>query len=190
MPYPSQVTLEQIMAAAADLIEAHGVEHVTLAAVADRLSVKTPSLYRYVDGRIDLLRHVNLSFLQGLFDALEGAVATAGTGDAPRAMLAVMLAYRAYAHAHPQQYLMSFAHRVDELRPDEDLLVRLVLPLQGQMAEIAEPARSLAALRGLLAYVHGFVMLELTDQLRRGGDLSADFKAGAQAVLTGWQRAS
>jgi hypothetical protein len=33
-------------------------------------------------------------------------------------------------------------------------------------------------------------MLELTDQLRRGGDLSADFKAGAQAVLTGWQRAS
>lgn len=186
MPYPSQFSHDQLLATTADLIEAQGVEATTLGDVAAALGVKTPSLYRHVADRTDLLRQVNLHFLQGLFAVMERA--TAAGGAAEGRMLAVMSAYRQYAHEHPQLYLMSFAHRVAELRPDEDLLVRMVWPLQGVMAEIAGEADALAALRSVLAYVHGFVMLELTDQLRRGGDLADDFRAGAQALLSGWRR--
>lgn len=184
MPYPSQISLQQVIDTAGTLLERDGFERFSLAGVAAELGVKTPSLYRYVDSRVDLLRKVNLAFLNQLFDvmALAGREAVA-----PRErLLAVLNAYRAYARAHPRTYLMSFAYSVSELRPDEDLLVRMVLPLQEAMAALSGAARSLPALRGALALVHGWVMLELTDQLRRGGDLDADFQQAARAYLDGW----
>ncbi len=185
MPYPSQITHEQILEATERLIEEKGVEFATLNDVATSLGVKTPSLYRYVDSRTELLKEVNLRFLNGLFDAMSAA--SESQLASTERMLAVMGAYRRYAHDHPGLYLMSFAYMVDELRPGEDFLVRLVLPLQWAMVDIAGPERSLGALRSVLAFVHGFVMLELTNQLRRGGDLGTDFVDGARALLAGWK---
>ncbi len=184
MPYPSQLDHAQLVQTAQMLIEREGVETFSLGAVARELGVKTPSLYRYVDNKVDLLRQVNLTFLEGLFAVMESAAQETPSPEAQ--MMAVMHAYRRYAHDHPRLYLMSFAYRVDALRPDEDLLVRMVLPLQAAMAEISGAAQSLAALRGALALLHGFVMLELTDQLRRGGDLDAAFDQSARAYLAGW----
>ncbi len=184
MPYPSQLDHAQLVRTAQMLIEREGVETFSLGAVARELGVKTPSLYRYVANKVDLLRQVNLAFLEGLFAVMEAAGQEAETPEAQ--MMAVMHAYRRYAHDHPRLYMMSFAYRVDELRPDEDLLVRLVLPLQAAMAEISGEAQSLTALRGVLALLHGFVMLELTDQLRRGGDLDQAFDRSAKAYLAGW----
>lgn len=184
MPYPSQLDHSQLIHTAQMLIERDGAETFSLGAVARELGVKTPSLYRYVANKDDLLRQVNLAFLERLFAVMDAAAAEAETPEAK--MLAVMGAYRRYAHDHPRLYLMSFAYRVDDLRPDEDLLVRMVLPLQAAMAEISGEAQSLTALRGALALLHGFVMLELTDQLRRGGDLDRAFQESARVYLAGW----
>lgn len=186
MPYPSQLDHSQLVQTAQMLIERDGVETFSLGAVARELNVKTPSLYRYVESKLDLLRQVNLAFLGGLVAAMQPA--DTATGSPQDHMLAAMHAYRRYAHDHPRLYLMSFAYRVDALRPDEDLLVGLVLPLQSIMAAISGEAQSLTALRGAFALLHGFVMLELTDQLRRGGDLDAAFDESAQAYLAGWAR--
>lgn len=187
MPYPAQISAADVLDAAEELIEAQGVEQLALNDVARALGVKTPSLYRYVDSKAGLLRQLNLRFLEGLFAAMHGAPDAAQPVEAR--LLAAMTAYRAYALAHPRLYLMAFAYMVDDLRPGEDLLVQMVLPLQAEAAELAGAADSLAALRSIYAYVHGFVMLELTNQLRRGGDLSADFAQGARACLAGWRRA-
>jgi hypothetical protein len=54
------------------------------------------------------------------------------------------------------------------------------------MAEITGEAESLPALRGLLALMHGFVMLELAQQFRRGGDLDAAYDKAVRAYLNGW----
>ena len=56
------------------------------------------------------------------------------------------------------------------------------------MAQITGEAQSLAALRGALALVHGFVMLELKGQLEREGDVGAAFAAAVQAYLQGWAK--
>jgi hypothetical protein len=45
----------------------------------------------------------------------------------------------------------------------------------------------LAALRGVLALVHGFVMLEINNVLRRGGSLTADFTQIITTYISGWQ---
>ena len=53
------------------------------------------------------------------------------------------------------------------------------------LAEWAGEADSLPALRGLWALAHGYVSLELTDSLQRGGDLSATFDRAIRAYLAG-----
>ena len=58
------------------------------------------------------------------------------------------------------------------------------------MAKITGQKQSLPALRGALALVHGFVMLELKDQLQRGGDLTMAFDASVNAYLHGWKSIS
>jgi len=56
MPYPTHVTLDSILNQARTMIEMEGVEALSLNVLAEALGVKTPSLYRYVDGRAGLLR--------------------------------------------------------------------------------------------------------------------------------------
>ncbi|MEM7130051.1 MAG: TetR-like C-terminal domain-containing protein [Chloroflexota bacterium] len=73
-----------------------------------------------------------------------------------------------------------------EGRPNEEILVEMVLPLQTLMEKIVGETHSLAALRGVFALVHGYVMLELNQQLQRGGDFDETFKLVTEAYLRGW----
>jgi AcrR family transcriptional regulator len=185
MPYPTQINRDQIIQQAAQMVTDAGAEALSLHKLAAALGVKAPSLYRYVGGKADLLKAVNLLTLQQLFAAMETAQATAPTEPTAR-MLALLVAYREFAHTQPRLYFLAFSDN-DTYRPDEDVLVQMVLPIQAVMAKISGQESSLAALRGALALAHGFVMLELTDQLRRGGSLEDAFIQSAEAYLRGWQ---
>jgi len=55
------------------MIEMEGVEALSLNVLAEALGVKTPSLYRYVDGRAGLLRALNLQTVQQLVAATQAA---------------------------------------------------------------------------------------------------------------------
>jgi AcrR family transcriptional regulator len=186
MPYPTQITHESIIHKAVELIEQEGVEQLALGKLATALGVKAPSLYRYVNNKDALLQAVNLQTIQGLFAAYEQALA--GVDDVAAVRLtAVLHTHRTFALTHPQCYMLALANPIDAQRPDEDLLTQMVLPIQTIVAEIAGETQSLAALRGALALVHGFVLLELNNQLRRGGDLTAAFSQSITAYIKGWQ---
>jgi len=185
MPYPAQIDESQIVDQAWQLVDQVGERNFSLAKLAAALGVKAPSLYRHVGGKADLLRRVNLRTLEALFARLQTAVHK--DRDEPEAaLLSLFRAYRNFAHTHPHLYQLLF-HADDQYRPDEALLVQMVLPVQEQIALLSGAAAALPALRGALALLHGFVMLELTNQLRRGGDLDAAFNAAAAAYLRGWQ---
>lgn len=186
MPYPSQVTFDGIINAAADLIEANGVDQLTLARLAKQLGIKAPSLYRYVESKEKLLRAVNTHTTEALLSAIQSAH-THSHGSARERLLVLGSAYREFALAHPQCYLLAFNNTRDELRPDEAYIVQLVLPVQELFVEISGEARVLTALRGAFALLHGYAMLGITNQLRRGGDLTQDFQAALEAYLAGWE---
>jgi len=97
--------------------------------------------------------------------------------------------YRTFAHKNAAVYGMLFTNTIDDLRPDPEANVRLILPYQNLMAAICGEQNALAALRGYLALMHGYVMLELAEQLRRGGDLTVAYEASMRAYLEGWQTA-
>ncbi len=183
-PFPSKINLDSIVQTTIDMIETEGVDKLSVNKLAERLGVKTPSLYRYVNNKTDLLRAVNEATIAALFQSLTPVLEI--TGDTQTKILTVACEYRNFALANPVAYGLVYTNTIAELRPDESEAVRGVLPFQGLMAQISGEADSLTALRGLLALIHGFVMLELAGQLRRGGDLEAAFIRCVEAYITGW----
>lgn len=185
MPYPSQIDREQIIRAARQLIEEKGVDALSLSKLASTLGVKAPSLYRHVANKETLLQAVNLCTLSQLFATLEAASAVVDDSPAPQ-LLPILRAYRQFAHANPELYLLAMTTKPGEGRPEEDVLVQMVLPMQTLMAKISGEENSLPALRGVFALVHGYVLLELNQQLQRGGDLDETFDVVVNAYLKGW----
>lgn len=185
MPYPTQITRELVTDKARQMIEAEGLEQVSLSRLAAALNVKAPSLYRYFAGRSELLRAVNEVTQRALIAAISDAVAQAETPSAR--VLAMAQAYRAFGHQNPVTFGLLQANNSAELRPDAGESEQLALPLQHMMADVSGEADSLAALRGVQALAHGYVTLELNGQFQRGGDLDATFLRIVEAYIAGWQ---
>jgi AcrR family transcriptional regulator len=185
MPYPAQITREAVVDKARELIESEGLDQLSLHRLAAALNVKAPSLYRYFDGKTGLLRAVNEFTGRALVAAINLAVAEAA--DARGCIMAMLLAYRRFAHTFPVTYELLFTNTIPELRPDAAESELMALPLQALMAEVSGEENSLAALRGAMALAHGYVMLELNGQFRRGGDLDAMFAQIVEVYIDGWR---
>jgi AcrR family transcriptional regulator len=186
-PYPSQVSREAIIDKAQELIEIEGYERLTLNILAEALGVRAPSLYRYFKSKTELLQAVNTTTIEQLVAALHTAVEQmANSSDPIGQFLALAKAYREFAFSHPIAYALAYTNTLPELRIDEQHAVALVLPIQAIMAKIAGEEDSLTALRGALGLLHGYVILELAGQFRRGGDLSEAFARSVEAYLEGW----
>ncbi|HYF64403.1 MAG TPA: TetR/AcrR family transcriptional regulator [Herpetosiphonaceae bacterium] len=186
MPYPAQTNRSTIVSTARVLIERAGVEQLSLAEVAAALGIKAPSLYRYVASRGALLQAVVLLTFQDLFAAYDAALAAAPDGPRGR-LLAIFRAHRAFARANPRAYILAFTQAESETEDYQRILEQLAIPIQRLMAELVGEDAALTALRGGLAMIHGFVMLELNKQFRRGGDLDSAFEAAIAAYLSGWE---
>jgi AcrR family transcriptional regulator len=188
MPYPPQIDADTILYTAREMIAEHGVDKLSLNKLAKEMGVKAPSLYRYYSSKAALLRAINEDTSFRLFDALSPSLHKANTQPFDKALEAARL-YRRFASENPAVYGMLFTNTIDDLRPDPETNVRLVLPYQELMAKICGETNALMALRGFLSLIHGYVMLELSQQLRRGGDLNAAYEASVRAYLQGWSYA-
>jgi AcrR family transcriptional regulator len=185
MPYPSQTNYETIVQTALQLLEREGSEQLSLALIATTLGVKPPSLYRYIANKDALLRAVNERTFQQLNAEYQTAAASAT--QPPEQLLAVCRAHRSFAHTHPRAYTLAMTTRADEQRPEQQSLNAIAIPLQTLVAQIVGEKQALSALRGMFALIHGFVMLELHDQLRRGGDLTQAYEEAVSAYIRGTQ---
>lgn len=156
---------ETVVAAAAELADAEGLQALTLAGLAARLGVRSPSLYVHVGGLDDLRTRLAVRGARELTAALQAAAAGRARSDA---LHAVADAYRAYAHAHPGAY--AAMQRAPGNRGDADpeitaaaaaLIDVLVAVLQGYELHDED---AIHAVRMVRAALHGFVSLE-----REGG---------------------
>src|ERR1700742_1361175 len=98
MPTPARTSLEQIIKAAREILESEGLARLTMQAVADRVGVRAPSLYKRVRSRGDLIGLVAEATVADLGARLDAIM----TGTDPRTDLTELArAFRAFAHAHP-----------------------------------------------------------------------------------------
>lgn len=149
---------ETVVLTAAEMADAEGLENVTLAALAAKLKVKTPSLYNHIDGMKGLRQELALYGIKLLQDQLLQSVI--GKSGEPAAM-AFGLGYAAFAREHPGVYEAtqgSAEYRSPEVDRASEALIRLLLPLLEGLGVTGDEA--IHVLRGLRSLLHGFVALE------------------------------
>ena len=190
MPTPDRTSLDAIVRAGRDIIEAGGLAGLTMQAVATRVGVRAPSLYKRVGGRDDLIRLITEATVRDLEARLEIA---APTTDAGATLRELARAYRAFAHERPAGYRLIFAPESDAARGDVELLARASAPVLRIAGALAGPDHALAAARTITAWAHGFVSMELAGAVRLGGAVDHAFEFGLERLagaLTSHHRAT
>jgi AcrR family transcriptional regulator len=158
MAHRAGLDTRRVVAAAAELVDAGGVDALTLAALAQRLHVRIPSLYNHITGLEGLRRELALLAMRGLAEAL-GRATIGKSGDA--AIFALGNAYRGYATVHPGLY--AILQRVSP-NADDELRTVSFAPVEVALAVLAgfglEGEEAIHATRALRSALHGFVLLE------------------------------
>ena len=179
-PYPARVDRDTIIRTARELIEANGLDGVSLNRLAKNLGIKAPSLYHHVKNKTDLLQAINELTIEALM--AEVLAAAAIDGDCRARILSLAQAYRDYALAHPVAYDLLYAGQ----KPVAGSLADLEA-LTAVLAELAGPDRAIDGLRSLWALLHGFVVLERAGYLPPDDGVEASWHAALDAYLAGWE---
>ena len=176
-----------VVAAAADIADAEGLDRLTLARVAAAAGVRTPSLYNHVESLDDVRRRVALLALRDLADALRDA-AVGRAGD--DALVAMADAYRAYARRHPGRYAATQrapAEGDEAMRAAATGAVDVVLAiLRGYGLEGDDAIHAARAVRSAL---HGFVALETGGGFGIPVDLDESYARMVRALARGLREA-
>ncbi|WP_283134571.1 TetR/AcrR family transcriptional regulator [Rhizohabitans arisaemae] len=161
----------QIVAAARELLECGGPEAVTMRAIADRLGIRAPSLYKHLPDKAAVEAALQAEGLAVLADMLEEAEAGLG-GEPPLPVLAEV--FRRFALENPHLYRITGRPLARESLP-EGLEARAAMPLVRAVGGDPDLARA------VWAFAHGMVILELDSRFPPGADLAGAWRAGCTA---------
>src|SRR5690606_22187636 len=125
MPAPERTSLAQIVTAGRELLEADGPSRLTMQAVAERVGVRAPSLYKRVRDREALLALIASEVMDELGERL------ALTDGTPAG---VARTYRAFAHQQPESFrlILSGGANVDSLERASAPVLRVVAQAVGE----------------------------------------------------------
>lgn len=146
-----------VVDAALAVVDELGATALTLANVASRTGVATPSLYKHVGGLADLQKLVGVRILDEM-TARFSSTAMGRSGD--DAVAALMREYRAYVAEHPKRYPLA---PMDPLHDpvQREAGVKLLEVMLAALREygLSGPA-AIHATRRLRVVVHGFASIE------------------------------
>ena len=178
-----------VVAEAARVADEVGLERLTLAAVASRLGVRLPSLYKHIAGLEALQVHLAAAAGRELAAELSAATVGRSKGDA---LLAMAHAYRAFALRRPGAYAATLRAPEDG---DEEHQAAAMAVLQVVLSVLAgfglEGEDAIDAVRGLRALLHGFVAIEAAGGFKLPQDLDRSYRRLVQTyadTLSTWGR--
>ena len=173
MSHRARLDQASVVEAAVKLIDEEGIEQLSLGRLAERLGVRTPSLYNHVAGLPGLKHDLTLYCLHDLLDLILRS--TVGKSRA-EAIFALANAYRAYAREAPGRYALT----VQAPDPGDQEVQALAQQLVDVVRAVLAPYRlseevAIHAIRGLRSIVHGFISLEVAGGFAMPVDLDASF---------------
>jgi len=174
-----------VVDAALAVVDEHGDAALTLAAVAQRTGVATPSLYKHVAGLGELRTLLGVRVLEDMADRFATAVMGRSGDDA---VTELMRAYRDYVVRHPARYAVM---------PLDPLHDPALAAAGGKLLEVVlaalrgyglTDAAAIHATRCLRAVVHGFASLEANGGFGLPEDLDETYDQLISLVLAGLPR--
>ena len=173
---------EAVLDAAGLLADEEGLAAMTLARLAARLGIRSPSLYRHVDGLHGLRRGLTIRGLEEANRRLQQA--TIGKAR-DQALFALAHAYWRFARERPGLYAASLtmarSGENDVARAGEALFSTVLAVLVGYRVSGDD---ALHAARGLRAIIHGFVSLDAAGGFR----LKLDLEESLNRLLAAFSR--
>jgi AcrR family transcriptional regulator len=164
-----------------------GLTQLTLAALATRLGVRQPSLYKHIDGMAGLQRGIAVRAKNELAEILSRAAVGRSRGDA---VMSIAKAYRTWAVEHPGRYGAAQRAPVPGDVDDEAASRAVVEIVSDVMAgfELHED-EAIDAIRAIRAALHGFVTLETGGAFGLPVDINRSFDrlvGGLVTALSNW----
>lgn len=178
----------RVVEAAAKLVDEEGIEQLTLGRLAERLGVRTPSLYNHVAGLPGLKHDLALYCLRELLDCIRRA--TIGKSRA-EAIIALADAYRAYGRKTPGRYALTLQAPPpgdQKVQAVAQQVVEVVLAVLAPYKLGEEDA--IHAIRGLRSIVQGFISLEVAGGFGMPVDLDASFHWLINLFIAGLSRSA
>ncbi|MEV4118753.1 WHG domain-containing protein [Micromonospora sp. NPDC049645] len=155
----ARLTPASVTEAAAALVDEVGFDNLSMGLLAERLGIKTPSLYKHVSSQADLAHRVAILALHEAGDAIRDAIQGRSGSDA---LAAGARAMRAYVREHPGRY--AAANAVRPAGPDDPLIPASERVLASWAAMLSgyglDPGQEIHAMRTLRSVLHGFATLE------------------------------
>lgn len=183
-----RVGLDQatVVEAAARLVDEEGIEQLSLGRLAERLGVRTPSLYNHIAGLPGLKRDLALYCLREVLNRLLRATTGKSRTDA---IFAFAGAYRDYARETPGRYTLTLQAPDPgdpELAAISQQLIEVALAILAPYKLSEENA--IHAIRSLRSIVHGFISLESAGAFAMPVNLDASFQWLINVFVAGLDR--
>jgi AcrR family transcriptional regulator len=177
MPTPERTSLAAIIAAGREILEHSGASGLTMQAIATKVGVRAPSLYKRVRDRDALLTAV----AEAILADLTARLTTAASSAQPReALVALAGAYRGFVQEQPESFRLIFTASAPL-----EALTRAAEPVLHATRDFVGETEALNAARLVTAWMTGFLQMELAGAFRLGGDVDEAFDYGLEHVLTG-----
>lgn len=156
------------------LVDEIGFAQLSIGLVAERLGVKTPSLYKHVSSQADLAHRIAILAATELGDVIRDATQGRAGGDA---LAAAAQAMRTYVREHPGRYAA-----VNSARPDgpDDPFIPASNRALGSLSAVLrgyhlDPVLEIHALRMLRSVLQGFATLEVVGGFQIDTDIDDSF---------------
>lgn len=168
------LTAAAVTEAGAALMDEIGFEEFGMGLLAERLGVKTPSLYKHVTSQADLTHRIAVLAMNECADAIRDAIqGRAGTD----ALIAGAQAMRTFVKEHPGRY--AAANAATPTGPDDPLMTgssRVVASWAAMLHGYRiDPGQEIHALRMLRTVLHGFASLEVVGGFKFSTDIDDSF---------------
>ncbi|MCE9579999.1 MAG: TetR/AcrR family transcriptional regulator [Deltaproteobacteria bacterium] len=186
-------TKQRILEVARKLVIKQGHANLSLRAVAREAGFSAPSLYEYFASKDEIVATIAGEIAASLRRALHEAATEAK--DPRAALLAIGLAYVAWARKHPQDFLLMFSRLPSRRRaltaaPPSESPYQIVVAAVTQAHEAGvitgKPQRREHIAYALWAAVHGMAMLQLTHLAGFDADFATADKAAVEALIAGF----
>ena len=181
------LTQDRVVDEAQRIADDVGLSRLTLAALADRLVLRQPSLYKHVNG----IDHLHRRIAVRAKTELAGVLARAAVGRSRvDAMVSMSEAYRTWALDHPGSYAAAqrapVPEDVDDQAANQAVVKVCADVLTGYQLRDDD---AIDAIRALRAALHGFVSLEVEGGFGLPVDVDRSFDRlvrGLATAFSGW----
>lgn len=152
----NSININNILEAATEIVDQNGIHELTLTSLAQKLEIRSPSLYNHFNGLSGLRSLLSVYGFQQLNQVLMRAAIGRSGDDAIRAMAK---AYINFARSHPGLYEVTLSEPTspEALQVSEEIVELVTQVLKAYQLDDATQLHMARALRSIL---HGFASIE------------------------------